>query len=265
MEYALGLKLLDRTRRGVEPTIYGSALIRRGLSVFDELRQGVKELEFLADPTAGELCIGSSEGMAAGFLPAVVDRLSGQYPRLVLNVTQAVFAPTQYRELRERNIDVLLGRIFVPFEEDDLDAETLFDDQVVVVVGRESPWARKRRFQLADLVDAQWILPPAGSVPAALAAEIFRASGLGVPQAPVTTLSIHLCCKLLATGRFVAMLPNSILHFGSQSTQLRILPLKLPKQRRPVGIVTLKNRTLGPIAQLFIDCARETARPLVRS
>jgi DNA-binding transcriptional LysR family regulator len=145
MEHALGLKLLDRGPRGIEATVYGRALLRRALAVFDELKQGVKELEFLADPTSGELRIGSSEGMAAGFLPAVINQLSGRYPGLVLNVSQAVFAAMQYRDLRERGIDVLLGRIFVPFAEDDLDAEILFDDQVVVVAGRESPWARRRR------------------------------------------------------------------------------------------------------------------------
>jgi DNA-binding transcriptional LysR family regulator len=80
MEHALGLRLLDRTRQGIEPTMYGRALIRRGLAVFDELRQGVKELEFLADPTAGELRIGSQESIAAGLLPAIIDRFSRQYP-----------------------------------------------------------------------------------------------------------------------------------------------------------------------------------------
>jgi DNA-binding transcriptional LysR family regulator len=264
MEHALGVKLLDRGPRGIEATVYGHALLRRALAVFDELKQGVKELEFLADPTSGELRIGSSEGMAAGFLPAVIDQLSGRYPGLVLNVSQAVFATMQYRDLRDRGIDVLLGRIFVPFAEDDLDAEILFDDQVVVVAGRESPWTRRRRLTLADLVEAPWILPPTGTVPGRLAAEVFRASGLEMPQAPVTTLSIHLCCKLLATGRFVATLPNSILHFAGAGMPLKILPIKLPMQPRPVGTVTLKNRTLSPIARLFIDCAREIARPLAR-
>ena len=55
MEYTLGLRLLDRSWNGIEPTMYGRALIKRGVAIFDELRQGVKELEFLADPTAGEL------------------------------------------------------------------------------------------------------------------------------------------------------------------------------------------------------------------
>ena len=55
LEHALGVSLLDRHRQGVEPTEYGRALLDCGMTVFDELRQGVKNIEFLADPTAGEV------------------------------------------------------------------------------------------------------------------------------------------------------------------------------------------------------------------
>ena len=111
MEHALGLRLLDRSRNGVEPTPYGRALIKRGTTIFDELSQGLQELEFLADPTSGELRIGSSESVAAGLLPAVIDRFARQHPGIRLNVVQTVLSTTHYRELRERSIDLLLGWI----------------------------------------------------------------------------------------------------------------------------------------------------------
>ena len=109
MEHTLGLRLLDRNPRGVEVTAYGRVLGKRGLAVFDELRQGVRELEFLADPTSGELRIGASEAMAAGLLPAILDRMSRRYPRITIKASQAFFATLQYRELRERAVDLLLG------------------------------------------------------------------------------------------------------------------------------------------------------------
>src|SRR5688500_2632675 len=87
MEYALGLRLLDRTREGIEPTMYGRALIRRGLAVFDELRQGVKELEFLSDPTAGGLGVGRQDRNHAGLLPATHGRLSRHCARSALPFT----------------------------------------------------------------------------------------------------------------------------------------------------------------------------------
>jgi len=45
---------------------------------------------------------------------------------------------------------------------------------------------------------------------------------------------------------------------------LKRLPVELPTTRRPVGIITLKNRKLSPVAQFFIDCAREIAQPLAK-
>jgi DNA-binding transcriptional LysR family regulator len=260
IEHTLGLRLFDRGRQGIVPTLYGRALVKRGMAIFDELKQGIEELEFLADPKKGKLNIGSTEGIAAGLLPAIIARFAELYPGVRLDVAQAVISTLHYRELRERSIDMMIGRIPVDFAEDDLTAETLFDDQVVVVAGRHSHWAQARVLRLAGLVDAQWILPQEGTLPAALAADLFHAKRLKVPSAPITTLSIHLCCQLVATGRYVTLLPTSILHFNGKNLALKALPIRLPPQPRPVGIVTLKHRTLNPVAELFIECARNVVK-----
>jgi DNA-binding transcriptional LysR family regulator len=255
MEHTLGLRLLDRGRSGIAPTSYGQALVRRGLIIFDELKQGVDELAFLADPSVGSLRIGSTESVAAGMLAAIVERFCREYPGVQLDVAQTVISTLHYRELRERRIDLLIGRIPTPFMEDDLEAEIVHDDQAVVVAGRQSKWARARSLKLADLNGERWILPPPDTMPGELAVELFR--GGAMPRAPITTLSMHLCCKLVATGRFVALLPSSILRFGGRDAALKMLPIKLPVQPRPVGIVTLKNRTLSPVATLFVACVRQ--------
>ena len=90
------------------------------------------------------------------------------------------------------------------------------------------------------------------------------ASGVDLPEAPLTTLSIHLSLHLVVTGRFVAMLPRSIFHFNGTGRLLKVLPIKLPIQPRPVAIMSLKHRTLSPVAQRFIDCARTVAKPMSR-
>ena len=261
MDHAVGLRLLDRTRQGTEVTTYGRALINHGTVIFDEIKQAAQELEFLSNPTVGELRIGSSESMAAGLLPAIIDRFSLQYPKVTLTVAQAVLATAHYRELRERSIDLLLG-ISPPLEEHDLQSEVLFDDQLVVIAGSRSKWARLRRLALADLEGERWILPPANSPPGASAAAAFRACRLEMPQAPLTTLSIHLFLQLVATGRFVAMLPRSLMQFGGKNWPLKTLPIKIPIQPRSVAIMRLKNRTLSPVAQVFVECARAVARAM---
>ena len=266
MEHALGVRLLDRGRSGIEPTAYGRALIKRGTTIFDELSQGLQELEFLADPTSGELRIGSSESVAAGLLPAVIDRFVRQHPGIRLNVAQTVLSTTHYRELRERRIDLLLGWIPTPFAEDDLVVEPVFSDPKVVVVGRQSKWARSSRLTLADLADEAWVLPPPDTFVGSATVDLFREIGLNMPRAPITTLSIHLCCRLAATGRFVTLLPSSIVQSSGRDLSLRMPAIKLPRRSAgsatPVAIVTLKNRTLSPAAELFIQCIREVSDSL---
>jgi DNA-binding transcriptional LysR family regulator len=263
IERTVGLRLLDRTPFGVEPTVYGVALVRRAAVIFDELKQGVDELGSLADPGSGELCIGTSESMAAGFLSAVIDQFSTNYPRIVIKAAQVVAAPLGFRELRERRVDLLLGRIPTPLSDEDLHAEVLFEDRIHIVAGRQSRWARRRRIALAELIDEPWALPSLDSLPGSIIAAAFSACGLNVPRATVVTSSIHLLgAGFPATGRFLTVLPASVLRFGAKRPGLKILPIELPVAPQPVGVIWLKNRMLNPVAQLFIALTRELAHPI---
>jgi DNA-binding transcriptional LysR family regulator len=259
LERAVGLRLLDRSPQGVEPTIYGRALLERGLIAFDELRQAVKHIEFLADPTEGEVRIGASIVIASGFVTAVVDRMSRLHPRIVFHLMAGESAIT-YRALEERNVDLVIARIFGPVAEQHMQAENLCDEFDVVVAGAQNPWTRRRRVELSELMNEPWTLPPPDSLNGPIAAEAFRASGLDVPRATVITSTIPVRNALLATGRFLTIVPNSVLRFSTNCPQLKRLPIELRTKRRPIGIITLKNRTLSPVAQLFIDCARELAK-----
>ena len=212
LEHALGVRLLDRHRQGVEPTAYGRALLDGGVAVFDELRQAVKNIEFLADPAAGEVRIGSIIPVAASFVSAVIDRLSRRYPRIMFHLV-ATPTETLHRELSERNVDLLIARRFGPIADERLDFEFLFDDSFVVVAGAQNPWVRRRRIALAELVNEPWVLPPPESVIGSVAMEAFRTSGLDYPRTTVVAISPEVRISLLATGRFLTIFPMSELRF----------------------------------------------------
>ena len=260
LEHTVGVRLLDRGRYGVEPTAYGRVLLRRSVTVFDELRESIKEIEYLTDPTAGELRIGAHEPVAAGLLAATIERLSRKHPRIIFHVTTSNSHTLYTHDLRERKLDLAIGRL--TSIADEFKTEVLFDEQLYVVAGTTSPWTRRRRVRLAELVNEPWILPPEITSVGPLTAEAFHASGLEVPPATVLTLSLLIRNGLLASGRYLTLLPGSMLHFGASYLPLKVLPIELPIKPQPVGIVTLRNRTLNPVAQLFLDCAREVARPL---
>ncbi len=146
--------------------------------------------------------------------------------------------------------------------EDDLDADILFNDPVAIVVAQGHRMARRRKVQLEELLDEPWILPPPASLPGGLAQHLFGTVGLALPRAPVMTMSLHVTCNLLATNRFVATLPRSLLRFNLSNAGLKILPVCLPEQVRPVAIVTVKNRTPSPTAALFLRFARTVTKRL---
>src|SRR5262245_42991830 len=76
LEYSLGDRLFDRSSQAMEPTMFGRAFLDCSVAVFDDWRRGVEQVEFLTDPGMGEVRIGGSEPMMAGFIPAIIDRLT---------------------------------------------------------------------------------------------------------------------------------------------------------------------------------------------
>jgi DNA-binding transcriptional LysR family regulator len=264
LEHTLGVQLLERNPRGVELTEYGHAILNRSHAAFEELRQGVKDIEFLADPTAGEVRIGTTPPLAASFVSAVIDRLANRYPRIVFRVV-VEGGEAQRRNLSERRLDLLVFRKSSIITDGQLSFETLFESPYVVAAGTKSPWIGRRRIALGDLANEMWALPAPDDAFGPFVVDAFRASGLAVPRATVVASTLEMRANLLRTGRYLTILPEFWLQFPDRHPFIRKLPVDLPVASGPIGIVTPKNRVPGPVAQHFIDCAREAAKPLTRN
>jgi DNA-binding transcriptional LysR family regulator len=263
LESALGVPLLDRSPRGIAPTIYATALLRRGHVVFDELREGIKDIETLAGQATGEVRIACPEFLAAGLITDAVEGFSRRYPEIVCHVVEADVSTVDFRQLQERAVDLTVTRIPHAFADDDLNVEILFDDPHLVVAGMKSPWANRRNVKLAELVNEPWIIPTSVIVTAILK-EAFEAQGLQVPAQKVMTSFILMRNHLLASGRFLTVLPESALRYNARQWALRALPIKLRATPQPIAIVNLKNRTINPAVQLFIDDVRTVAKAYMR-
>ena len=265
LENTLGVRLLDRRPQGLELTLYGRAFLKRSIAIFNDLGTSVRELEFLADPTAGELRIGTTPVMGAGLVCTIVDRLSRQYPRLAFRVTIGDLPDLQDRELREHDIDLMIGRLPDAIPAEDTETEVLFHENAFVVAGKNSPWTRRRKIELAELINEPWSLAMPESFPGVLVERTFRERGLAQPRTGMRSQSLEMKLAMIATGRFLGILPAVMLHFSATRLGLKILPVDLPFKPWPVGIITLKNRTLNPAAQLFIESARKIVKPFAKT
>ena len=261
LESVLGVRLLDRDTRGIEPTIYAEAILKRSVAIFDELTQTVNDVQFLADPAKGELKIGCPDTSAATVVPQMIERFSEKYPLAALHVDNVPTFSDALPVLRSRQYDLVFARLYQPLTSvaDDLNVERLFDDPVVVVAGKNSPWARRRRVDLADLVDEPWIMAGTHTWIYARVAEAFRERGLDMPKTRLVTLSWPLITHFVFNGRHIMAYPRSV----AVRHSLKVLPVNLPIRPWPLSILTLKNRTLRPVAERFMECAREVTKSMV--
>ena len=268
LEHALGVRLFDRGRKGVELTIYGAALLRRTRAAFDELRQGVQEIEVLTDSTAGELRIGCPESIATALVPSIVREFIRKYPRVTINMSNFTTPTLDLPQLHDRTLDLVIARSPITRTVDpaykELQMECLFDDDLVVAAGVQSRWKNRRKVDLADLMDDPWILTPPGAAIYNYMIQVFHERGLAPPFIAFGTQSVGLRGDLLATGDYIAPIPRSIFNLYAKRSALKMLLVDLPVRPWPIALVTLKNRMLSPVVERFIECARSTAKSFVK-
>lgn len=264
LEDIVGVRLLDRGRHGVEPTLHGRALLKRSVAIFDDLRTAVGELDFLSDPTSGELRIGCEETLSTGLLPALIERLAKSHPGITFEMAIADPKTLCERDLRGRNVEVAIMRIARSELGEEFEAKTLYNDRLWVVAGFENSWARRRKVVLSDLVTERWCLPPPDHPVGALVIEAFRRNGLEPPQRTVTVGSAQCTSNLVARGEFLGVLGSMFLRFNPPSVRLKVLA-ELPIPVSSSSVISLRDRTLSPVARLFIECAREVTKPLAQA
>jgi len=272
LEAMLRVPLLDRSPRGIKPTIYADAMLRRSVTVFDELKQSVKDVEFLADPTIGEVRIGSPESISSSLLRPIIQKFSLEYPRVVVEVDDIITQWTHSLELQalhDRRLDLVFTRMMKPpgsnpFEKD-LNIEILFNEELAIAAGSRSPLAAHRKVSIADLANEPWILTGPSTWAYAAVENAFRESGLKMPAPGLVTFSAHLRAHLLADSALITAFPKSFLQFNADRFSLKVLPITLRPQPWPVIIATVKHRTLSPAVERFIGCAHDVAKSLFRS
>jgi DNA-binding transcriptional LysR family regulator len=258
MERAFGTRLLNRTSRGVDLTQAGHLLVERARIIFDEIRQSVSDIEHISDPTQGEVRIGTTEPVT-GVVSEIITRLVRKYPRISYHVLVSD-TDTLGRELRERALDVLVTRWVPPLVADDLAAKVLFKSPLAVMAERHHPLLLRKKLSLADLMEEQWALSPADSFLGRIVLDLFHRRKLPLPPAIVTTISIYMRLNLLASSRFLTVLPLTMLRHRSNSTWLRALNVDLSDSSAPIASVTLKNRRGAGSVRLFQEACIEVCK-----
>ena len=204
LEHTLGVRLLDRSRQGVEPTPYGRALIKLASQCSTNCGRAFRISRL--STILGEVRMGGSEHTISAIYSAVIHRFSQQYPQMSFHIIVGDLR-TLSRELDARNIDFVVSRMYSPPSEEH-SVEVLFEDPLVVVTGPNNPLSRRRKIAFAELLEEPWTLQPRENSFGAFAMDAFRAAGHAPPRITVATTSSNLRGEMLATGRYLTMVPR---------------------------------------------------------
>ena len=164
---------------------------------------------------------------------------------------------TLVRELRERTLDVVITRWVNDAVADDLVAEVLFKAPLAVLADRRHPLVNRKRLSLGDTMQEAWTLSPPDSFLGRVVVDVFRRRKLELPATVVTTLSIHMRLDLLASGRFLTMLPQRMVRQRANGAWLRALSIDFPDSAGAIALITVKQRSIGGALKLFQTACRD--------
>lgn len=251
LEHRVGQALFDRAARGVRLTGAGEILRQHAFAVFDALRQAGVALDGLRDPGSGELRLAASEPFAAGIVGPAIGAMHAKYAGLRVEL-ESVTPDEMPVYLRERRGDLVVTRVTEAPMPDDIAVRPLMRESLVVVAGRQSSWARRRRIRLQDLIEAPWILSRFETGPTSPFVRSLKEAGLELPKRLIIANSVNLRLHLLSAGEHVTLIPGSALTFGPVARYVARLPVVLPPWERGVAVLTLRGRTLSAAASAFI-------------
>ena len=263
LEALLGEKLLERTAKGVVPTLFGSHLLRYANSLHAELKRAAEELTALRQGAAGKLVIGSYMVALPSLLPRALsiffDR--GATSRVSVSVVDGS-KEKLLSGLQAGEIDLVVGRMSEQEGHGLIRQIPLYFEPIVLVAGRQNPLVRNPAPTPADLAEQEWIMPHASSVARAPIQMFFAREGLDFPSRVVETLSFPLIRALLLQREMVAALPWQIVRTDVEQEVLVQLPIDIGYPALPVGIITNAHDGLSAAALRMVESLRQAAGEL---
>ena len=133
---------------------------------------------------------------------------------------------------------------------------------MAVICGKRNKWARRRDVSLGDLAPEPWVFPPRSGFLTQVIRHAFEEKGLRMPQAAVTTSSTYALSVLVGNGPFLAIHPRTMLTTPRDHSRLTAVDVRLPTTRGPIGLITLKNRSLSPTAKIFLQSAASIVKEM---
>jgi DNA-binding transcriptional LysR family regulator len=256
LETALGVKLFERSARGMTPTVFGAALLRRVKTIFGELRDAEEDLRSLKEGWHGHVRLGCTRLFSAGVLPRLLSAMMRTRPGLNFSVVEGN-TESLFRALRDRDLDIVLGRL--PGQgsrEDDLEYERLFQEHLLLITCAGHALAQRRRIPLEETLGEPWGLPMRTSMLYRVIEQTFAGLDHPLPPLHVQADSVELMFALVEAGDVITLMPASILTEKARRYRLKVIAPAQTVDYGPLGYITLRGRQPTPAMNLLTSFLR---------
>ncbi|MDP2005709.1 MAG: LysR substrate-binding domain-containing protein [Rubrivivax sp.] len=258
IERLFDLALFTRSTRGTEPTPHGAVVVRFARSVLADYERTRDELSALAGGAAGRVKVGAMVVALPGLLAQAVALLKAQSAHTTVLVEEGDLTRLLPR-LRVGEIDLFIGRLEPGYASPDLATEALFDEPMCVVARPEHPLARKARPGWPDLAVVPWVVPPPWASSRIKLNQMFYKHRLNPPVDVVETASFLATLTFVRERPAIGFLARTVARHFEHEGLLKVLPVKVPIELPPVGLITLRGRATTPAAGLLMACLRQAA------
>ncbi len=261
LERSLGVRLLERGRFGVSPTLYGQALLQHGQVLEAEMRHALDEIEALKGARQGHVRVGCGPTEANRLLPRALQRLAEREPGVRVTVlyglNEALMPWVKHGE-----IDFALSSVPARAQDPDLRHEPLFTETAVVAARAGHPLARQAQIAPQRLMDYPWVLPRQRELERLAFDDFFRRHDLTPPQAAIETTSTVLMKSCVMLGDVLTFIPRELIWWEVQAGQLTALDVAGTDWTRIVGLTQRRVGSLGPAGRLLAEAVAAEARGL---
>jgi DNA-binding transcriptional LysR family regulator len=252
LEQALNVELFERSRRGMKPTVFGVAMIRRSRALLTDLDGVRDEIAALSQGSLGTLALGANTSTASELVPRTVAALLERHPGVGISVVEGT-NDMLMEMLRRGELDMVVGRVMGGAAMDDVDLRVLHEDEFLVVCGPRHPLLKMKRVTLTDLLHQRWILPKSTAPVRQRLDILFIEMAGGRPRNAIESTSLLTNLGLLQESNMVTVMPADLVRQFSRSGLVKTLPISLPGLFFPVALITRANRPSTPVLDAFIE------------
>lgn len=258
VENMLALTLFDRSTRGTEPTANGQAIVRFARSVLADYERTRDEIASEASGAAGRTRVGSMVVAMPVLLAGAVKLLKQRSAQATVMVEEGDLTHL-LPKLRLGELDLFVGRLEPGYAAPDLETEPLFNEPMVLVVKPDHALAHKVAPDWNDIATMPCVLPPPWASLRVKIEQTFYRYGLHPPVDIIETSSFLALSTFVKERDAAGFLARSVgLHFQKEGL-FKVLPMDVPIELPPIGLITARGRRLTSSSQQLMDCLRTVA------